>query len=306
MNTPLPSYIKAHKDGLLARRAQEARNLLTCCTLCPRQCRVDRTRGETGFCNTLDRAVVCSFDAHFGEEAPLVGTRGSGTIFFSHCNMLCCFCQNYEISHGGEGREITADQLAWIMLELQRMGCHNINGVSPTHMVPFLLSALEIAVDQGLRIPLVYNTGGYDSVTTLRLLSGIVDIYMPDFKFWDPRVAEETCKAADYREAACAALMEMHRQVGDLVVDGRGIASRGLLVRHLVMPENKAGTRDIMRFIAQRISTKTYVNIMPQYRPCGRAHTVRGLNRYITEEEFLAALDAAKEEGIHRLDKRPW
>lgn len=306
MTDTLASYIQAHESGRLAQRAAQARDLLKCCTLCPRNCRVDRTRGDKGFCQSEARAEVCSFNAHFGEEAPLVGQNGSGTIFFSHCNMLCCFCQNYEISHGGEGQEVTDDQLAWIMLELQRMGCHNINWVSPSHMVPALLTALDMAAGQGLTLPIVYNTGGYDSVDTLKLLDGIVDIYMPDFKFWDKGVAKTTCKAEDYREVACAALKEMHRQVGDLSLDERGIACRGLLVRHLVMPMDKAGTRDVMRFISQQIGVGTYVNIMPQYRPCGQAYNVSGLNRHITGEEYAEALEAAESEGITRLDQRKW
>lgn len=304
MANTFPSYLHAFKTGLLSQRVKHAWDQLGECRLCPRNCGVNRPKDETGFCRTGSKAVVCSFNAHFGEESPLVGEHGSGTIFFTHCNMLCCFCQNYKISHGGEGREVTSDQLAWIMLELQRMGCHNINVVSPSHVVAQILAALVMAVDQGLRIPLVYNTGGYDKVDTLKLLDGIVDIYMPDIKFLDTEVAEKTCKASDYPEIVRAALKEMHRQVGDLILDDRGVATRGLLVRHLVMPMGMAGTREVMRFISQEISPQTYVNIMPQYRPCGEAATVPGLDRHITAEEFNAALKAAGQEGITRLDSR--
>lgn len=300
----LPAYRHALETGILAQRARQAGEQLIECRLCPRNCGVNRTKDHRGFCRTGSKAVVCSFNAHFGEEAPLVGDHGSGTLFFTHCNMLCCFCQNYEISHGGEGQEVTADQLAWIMLELQRMGCHNINVVSPSHVVAQILTALERAAEKGLCVPLVYNTGGYDSVDTLKMLDGIVDIYMPDVKFWDARVARKTCKAPDYPKIVCAALKEMHRQVGDLTLDDRGIATRGLLVRHLVMPLDMAGTRDVMRFIAQDISPQTYVNIMPQYRPCGQVASVPGLERNITKEEFEAALDVAGQEGITRLDSR--
>jgi putative pyruvate formate lyase activating enzyme len=246
---------------------------------------------------------VSSYTPHYGEEAPLVGTNGSGTIFFTHCNLLCIFCQNFDISHEGIGQEVSAEQLAAIMIDLQRMGCHNINFVTPSHVVWQILEALAIAAENGLRVPLVYNSGGYDRVETLQLLEGVFDIYMPDFKFWDPRVAEETCNAPDYPEVARNALREMHRQVGDLVIDGNGIARRGLLVRHLVLPESLAGTREIMRFIADDISTNTYVNIMTQYRPCGRAAEVRELAAYPTENDFQKARRAAIEAGIRRLDR---
>jgi putative pyruvate formate lyase activating enzyme len=254
-------------------------------------------------CKTGTHAWVSSYTPHYGEEDPLVGTNGSGTIFFTHCNLLCVFCQNFDISHEGIGQEVSAEQLAAIMVDLQRMGCHNINFVTPSHVVWQILEALAIAAENGLRVPLVYNSGGYDRVETLKLLEGVFDIYMPDFKFWDPRVAEETCNAPDYPKVARNALREMHRQVGDLVIDGRGIARRGLLVRHLVLPGGLAGTREIMRFIAHDISTDTYVNIMTQYRPCGRAAEVRELAAYPTENDFKKARRAAKEEGIWRLDR---
>jgi putative pyruvate formate lyase activating enzyme len=297
------SYIKLIEQGKLAEKIRSARSMLHTCTLCPRECRVDRLAGQTGVCKTGAYARVSSYTPHYGEEAPLVGTNGSGTIFFTHCNLLCIFCQNFDISHEGIGQEVSAEQLAAIMIDLQRMGCHNINFVTPSHVVWQILEALAIAAENGLRVPLVYNSGGYDRVETLQLLEGVFDIYMPDFKFWDPRVAEETCNAPDYPEVARNALREMHRQVGDLVIDGNGIARRGLLVRHLVLPEGLAGTREIMRFIADDISADTYVNIMTQYRPCGRAAEVRELAAYPTENDFQKARRAAIEAGIRRLDR---
>lgn len=304
MRSVYPAYIRILGDATLHDNAEKAMAALAHCTLCPRQCGVNRLDGETGYCRTGARAKVASYNAHFGEEAPLVGSHGSGTIFFCHCNLLCTFCQNYDISHEGEGVAVDDRQLAAIMLELQRSGCHNINFVTPSHVVPQILSALVIAAEQGLRVPLVFNTGGYDRVETLQLLDGIVDIYMPDFKFWDTEIARQTCQAPDYREVACAALTEMHRQVGDLTLDENRLALRGLLVRHLVMPEGMAGTRDVMRFIAGRISKNSYVNIMAQYRPCGRAHETPGLERAVSSAEYKEAVQQAREEGITRLDER--
>ena len=299
-----PAYIETFKKGLLAEKIESAREIIKSCTLCPRQCKVDRTVGETGVCKTGDKAYVSSFNAHFGEEGPLVGTYGSGTIFFTHCNLLCIFCQNYDISHLGQGEEVSDEQLAGIMLTLQKKGCHNINFVTPSHVVPQILSALGIAVQNGLSLPLVYNTGGYDAVETLTLLDGVVDIYMPDFKFWDPMTAKATCNAKDYPEVAQKALFEMHRQVGDLFIDETGIAKRGILLRHLVLPHGLSGTREIMRFIARKISKNTYVNIMPQYRPCGRAGDVQELSFHLSQKDYETALQAAKKEGIQRLDRR--
>ncbi len=298
-----PCYIKTYKEGLFKKRIEKAWDILKACDLCPRRCGVNRLSGQTGLCKTGEKAYVSSYNPHFGEESPLVGNNGSGTIFFTHCNLLCNFCQNYDISHEGHGEEITCEQLAGIMLFLQNSGCHNINFVTPSHVVPQILSALETAIENGLRVPLVYNTGGYDRVETLELLEDIFDIYMPDFKFWDPKVAELTCEAQDYPEIARNAILEMHRQVGDLVIDKSGLARRGLLIRHLVLPHGLAGTRDIMKFIAQKVSSNSYVNIMPQYRPCGRAYEIKELSNYLLPEEYKSALLAAKEEGILRLDK---
>lgn len=296
-----PAYIKSYETGILHKQKEEAFNRLKNCKLCPRNCSVDRTAGETGTCKTGIKAVVASYAPHFGEEAPLVGTHGSGTIFFTHCNLLCNFCQNYDISHEGVGTEVSKSHLARIMLELQSMGCHNINFVTPSHVIPQILAALEIAVEHGLNIPLVYNTGAYDHVESLKLLDGIIDIYMPDFKFWHEEISQKTMKAKGYPEIARNAIKEMHNQVGDLIVEN-GIAKRGLLVRHLVMPENLAGTREVMKFLANEISKNTYVNIMPQYRPCGTANTNSVISKRITIEEFGNALEMAKEEGITRLD----
>jgi putative pyruvate formate lyase activating enzyme len=304
MATHPPAYIQALKQSSLRTQADKAKAALSCCTLCPRRCRVNRSEGETGHCRTGARAKVASYNAHFGEEAPLVGRHGSGTIFFSHCNLLCNFCQNFEISHGGDGWEVSDRQLADIMLELQDAGCHNINFVTPTHVIPQIMGALVLAAKDGLKIPLVYNSGGYDLAAALRLLEGIVDIYMPDFKFWDSAIATQTCDAPDYPEVAREALLEMHRQVGDLVLDENGLAVRGLLVRHLVLPRNLAGTRMVMRFLATQISRNTYVNVMPQYRPCGRAHEVPALSAPPTAKEFAQALRETEEEGINRLDQR--
>jgi putative pyruvate formate lyase activating enzyme len=304
MPTFRPAYIETFKKRLLAKKIETAYEILKSCTLCPRKCKVDRLAGETGVCKTGKKAYVSSFNAHFGEEGPLVGTHGSGTIFFTHCNLLCIFCQNYDISHLGHGEEISNEQLAGMMLHLQNKGCHNINFVTPSHVVPQILSAVENAISEGLSVPLVYNTGGYDSVQTLKLLEGVFDIYMPDFKFWDPEIAKTTCNAKDYPEITQKALIEMHRQVGDLLIDDRGIAKRGILLRHLVLPSGLSGTREIMRFIARKISLNTYVNIMPQYRPCGRADEVRELSVYLSQKDYETALQMAKEEGIERLDSR--
>ncbi len=298
-----PAYINAFETGVLQDKIKAAHRLMSPCNICPRKCRIDRLSGETGICKTGISAFVSSYNPHFGEEAPLTGTRGSGTIFFTHCNLMCLFCQNFDISHQGYGQEVSHKDLAAIMLALQHQGCHNINFVTPSHVVPQILSALEIAIQDGLKIPLVYNSGGYDRPATLRLLENVFDIYMPDFKFWDGEIADRACQARDYPEIARNALREMHRQVGDLTLDENGIAQKGLLIRHLVLPGGLAGTREIMRFIAREISTQSYVNIMSQYRPCGRASEIKGLNVSVSPTEFQTALQQAIEEGITRLDQ---
>ena len=298
------AYVHTHRAGLFPERIEEAFALLESCTLCPRRCRVNRLNGELGTCRAGCLPEVSSYSPHFGEERPLVGLHGSGTIFLTHCNLRCHFCQNYSISHLSEGREVSFERMARMMMELQDLGCHNINFVTPTHYVPQILKALPEAIDLGLRVPLVYNSSGYDSVAALKLLDGIFDIYMPDFKFARSGPAKEYCQAADYPEVARSAITEMHRQVGDLVLDERGIARRGLLVRHLVLPEGLAGTDEVVRFLAAEISPNTYVNIMDQYFPCGDIAPRSPLGRRITGEEFEEALDKARTAGLTRLDNR--
>lgn len=299
-----PSYLKLYREGVLAVRVSQSLDMLASCSLCPRNCRVDRLSGEKGFCRTGRKAPVASRGAHFGEESPLVGSLGSGTIFFSSCNLLCSFCQNDDISHGGAGVQVEPENLASMMLSLAGQGCHNINFVTPTHVVPQILEGLVIAASHGLNVPLVYNCGGYENLETLKILDGVIDIYMPDFKFWDNQWALYTCGVKDYRERACEAMREMHRQVGDLVVSEAGTAVRGLLVRHLVMPGSVAGTAEIMDFLAREISTDTYVNIMDQYRPCHGAVGDKKIGRRITGAEYGEALEAATKAGLGRLDGR--
>ncbi|MBW1975359.1 MAG: radical SAM protein [Deltaproteobacteria bacterium] len=298
-----PAYLKAYESGVLERRIDQARKWLNRCTLCPRMCRVNRAGDETGFCLTGRYAIVASYGPHFGEERPLVGRYGSGTIFFCGCNLMCMFCQNYDISHTRDGTAVTPNQLAEIMLWLQKQGCHNINFVTPTHVIPQILESLPPAIEKGLNVPLVYNSSAYDRVPALRLLDGVFDIYMPDFKFWKSESAAKWCTAPDYPRRAREALKEMYRQVGDLAIRN-GIAERGLLVRHLVMPGCVDETREILRFLATEISVHTYVNIMDQYRPCGEAFNDPLLRRRITGDEYLSALEFAREVGLTRLDDR--
>lgn len=299
-----PSYIELHRKGILKKRKDEALARLESCSMCPRECNVNRLKDEKGYCNTGRKIRIASYNSHFGEEAPLVGTNGSGTIFISSCNLLCSFCQNYEISHLNEGYELEPEQTAALMLQLADRGCHNINFVTPTHVVPQILEALVIAAENGLSVPLVYNSSGYDRKETLELLDGIFDIYMPDFKFWDSAWAERYCEASDYRETAESAIREMHRQAGDLVVDDEGTAVKGLLVRHLVMPENISGTSDVMDFISKEISSDTYVNVMDQYRPCGNAVNDEYIDKRLSAGEFKDAMEAAERAGLKRLDSR--
>jgi len=299
-----PAYRRAFREGLFPERIERAFKIPESCTLCPRHCRVNRVKGEKGICRAGFLPEVSSYSPHFGEEAPLVGRHGSGTIFLTHCNLRCLFCQNYSISHQGDGQEVTFERLARMMMELQKIGCHNINFVTPTHYVPQILKALSLAIANGLSIPLVYNSGGYDAVASLELLEGIFDIYMPDFKFGTPDPAKKFCQAPDYPDLARQAIKEMHRQVGDLSMDQNGIARRGLLVRHLVLPSKLAGTREVMHFLAAEISRHTYVNIMDQYYPCGDIPPRSPLERRTSAEEFEEALTIAGEEGLARLDKR--
>jgi len=296
-----PAYLELHQTGELQQRAKAVERLLEPCRVCPRKCLAQRLQGETGVCGVAENAMVSSYGPHYGEERPLVGSGGSGTIFLAHCNLCCVFCQNSEISQEGEGQVVSVRRLAEMMLDLQRMGCHNINFVTPTHQVPQILRALPLAVEDGLQVPLVYNCGGYESLETLRILDGVFDIYMPDFKYGDSEAAKKYSNVESYPEVAKAAFREMHRQVGDLVMDRRGIARRGLLVRHLVLPNDLAGTAEVVRFLAE-LSEDTYVNIMAQYRPCYRAHEYPLLARRPTREELEGALRLARAAGLHRLD----
>lgn len=283
-------------------QARAARGLASLgrCAGCARACLADRRSGPAGACRTGRSARVASYFAHHYEEPPISGYRGSGTIFFSGCNLRCVYCQNHEISQGGEGVEVSDDELAEMMLQLQRAGCHNINLVSPSHVVPQFLSALARAVAAGFRLPIVYNSGGYDSLATLRLLDGIVDIYMPDAKYDDARIAEQLSGVRHYPRVNRLVLKEMHRQVGDLQVDSSGVAVRGLLVRHLVLPEGLAGTAGIARFIASELSPNTYLNVMAQYHPCYQADRFESLRRRTTRAEYLDAVREARLAGLLR------
>lgn len=296
-----PPYIRLQEEGVLVKRAEALYFLMKHCTICPHRCGVDRTAGEIGKCRSGVMPVVSAFQRHMGEEACLVGRNGSGTIFFTNCNLACIFCQNYDISHEGRGEEMSFDELADAMLSLQGRGCHNINLVTPTHMVYGIVMALRKAVSKGLHLPIVYNSGGYDSVKTLELLEGIVDIYMPDFKYMDSETARELSGVEDYPSAAMAALKEMHRQVGDLRIDNEGIACRGLLVRHLVLPNNRASSERVTAFLAE-LSKDTYVNIMDQYRPEYRARECFDLLRRVTLDEYDRAIRNAECAGLHRID----
>jgi len=299
-----PAYVQLGTDEL-KRRVAEAYARLEACDLCPRECGVNRRESARGAgCHTGERALVSSAGPHFGEEAPLVGRGGSGTIFFTWCNLACQYCQNADISQLGHGQEVEPEELAQLMLSVQAQGCHNVNLVSPSHVVPQILAALLIATEAGLRLPLVYNTGGYDSLKTLALLDGVVDIYMPDMKYAQPEPALRYSKVQHYPQVNQAAVQEMHRQVGDLVLDDRGVAQRGLLVRHLVLPGDLAGTAEIVRFLREKISPHTYINVMDQYRPCYRAHELPPLNRRIMAEEYARAAQLAQGADL-RLDERP-
>jgi len=299
------AYVKLLRTGELQQRVEQARSILEECRFCGRECGVNRLETTKGaVCRTGGKAVVSSFNAHFGEEEPLVGQHGSGTIFFTNCNLKCQFCQNYEISQLGEGREVEPEELAAMMLHLQGRNCHNINFVSPTHVIPQILEALLIAAEKGLRVPLVHNSGGYDSLEALELLDGIVDIYMPDTKYADAEVGRTYSKVEDYPSVNQAGVKEIHRQVGDLTMDDQGIAQRGLLVRHLVLPNNLAGTGDIVQFLAEEISPETYLNVMAQYRPTYKAHQYPEINRRPSAQEMEEAVELALEAGLTRLDER--
>lgn len=298
-----PGYLRLLESGRLREIADELLKYYENCTLCPRDCKVNRTKGERGVCGGGNKAKVCSAHPHFGEERPLVGNHGSGTIFLGHCNLLCLYCQNWDISHGGEGDEVSDKQLAALMLRMQNIGCHNINFVTPTHYLPNIIQALVYAAEKGLNVPIVYNTGGYDHLHILKLLDGIVDIYLPDCKYSDGKVAAKYSRGAgDYPEVIKAGLREMHRQVGVLKTDAQGIALRGLMIRHLVLPNDLAGTEEFVKFVKEELHPGTYVNIMAQYHPAYQAHKHDELSRRIYTEEFRAAVNLAKKHDLENLD----
>jgi putative pyruvate formate lyase activating enzyme len=301
-----PAYLTLYRTGELKRRAQQAIEQLAECRLCPRNCGVDRLSDRKAACKTGRYAVTSSYFAHRGEEDCLRGWNGSGTIFFAWCNLRCVFCQNFETSQLGEGATTMPQQLADMLLRLQASGCHNLNFVTPEHVVPQVLEALVIAAERGLRLPIVYNTSAYDSAESLRLLDGVIDIYMPDFKFWDEQLALKYLQARDYPEAARLAITEMHRQVGALRFDEHGLALRGVLVRHLVMPGCLDDTRTILRFLAEQVSPDTYVNLMAQYYPSNKVSFDKypELNRRITPDEYHGAIGYAQLVGLQRLDER--
>jgi putative pyruvate formate lyase activating enzyme len=297
-------YPDLHATGELARRATEARASLADCALCARRCGADRLAGELGSCGTGGLARAASWGPHFGEEVPLVGRGGSGTVFFGGCCLACVYCQNWDISQRDAGSEVSAPELADVMLGLERRGCENINLVSPTHVVPMVLEALDLAAGKGLHVPLVYNTGTYDTIETLRMLDGVVDVYLPDAKYADADVALWLSGVARYPETMRDALREMYRQVGDLATDERGVAVRGVMVRHLVLPEGLAGTSETMDFIARELGAGTYVNVMAQYRPCHRAHEHSEIARPVNAEDVAQARSEARAAGLTRLDDR--
>ncbi len=296
-------YIKLHRNGELKERGEVLWNVLKNCRLCPRECRVNRLEGETGFCGATSKLRVASFSPHFGEERPLVGVGGSGTIFLSHCNLGCVFCQNWDISHKGNGTDVEIEDLADMMLQLQEQDCQNINVVTPTHFSPHILLALDLAASLGLRIPLVYNTCGWERGEILRLLDGIVDIYLADFKYMDSEQASKySGDASDYPTVTHAALIEMNRQVGPAIAEKNGVIYRGLMIRHLVMPNDVAGSIRAMRWIADHLPADTYVNIMIQYRPAYRAHLYPAIDSHVSREEYEEVVHMARSCGLTNLD----
>jgi len=297
-----PKYLTLSLDEL-EKRVDELFERLSSCIICPKNCRVNRLEGKAGICRVKDFPVISSFGPHFGEETVLVGTNGSGTIFFTSCNLSCIYCQNYEISQQRVGDEVSHEELARIMMKLQEMGCHNINLVSPTHQVPMIAKSITIAIRKGLKIPFVYNTNGYDAIETLKLINGFIDIYMPDAKYSNNEIAMKYSNAPNYFEVMKEAIKEMHRQVGILLVNEHGIAERGLLIRHLVLPNNISGAEEIMKFIAEEISKDTFINIMDQYYPCFKAHAYPEISRGISRREFMDAVSLAHKYGLKRLYK---
>ena len=297
-----PGYLTLLESSELAQRVESAISHLQSCDVCPLQCGVDRIQGELGVCQTGRLAQVSSYGPHPGEERPLSGWRGSGTIFFTRCNLRCVFCQNADISQSSMGQEVSAEELASLMLEIQRLGCHNLNLVSPSHIVPQILESLLLAAQQGLTLPIVYNSGGYDSQEMLTLLDGVVDIYMPDMKYGDSDRAYQYSRIRDYPQVNQAAVLEMQRQVGDLQVDKDGVAQRGLLIRHLVLPNGLADSELIFKFLAEEVSKNVYLNIMAQYRPAYKAHQIPELSRRIQSDEYREVVKLAKQFGLTRLD----
>jgi len=302
-NRRYPAYVKLEEQGELARRVEQAYSIFNECELCPRQCGANRLNNEQGFCQAGAKLKVHSANPHFGEEISLVGEKGSGTIFFSSCNLRCVFCQNWPIAHMGYGRKMQDAELADMMLHLQKIGCHNINLVTPTHFMPNILNATRLACQKGLRIPLVYNTSGYERFEILKILDGIVDIYLPDMKFMDADPAEKYLgEASDYPEVSQQAVMEMHRQVGIHRVNSEGVAVRGLMIRHLVMPNRVAGTEKCVRWVANNLPKSTYLNIMHQYHPDYEAFDYPKIWRRINVQEYLEAFRWAEEYGLTNFD----
>jgi len=294
-----PSYLALYASGELHKRVRQAQQILSACTLCPRMCGVNRIAGEKGYCGALAQVRVASWNVHRWEEPPISGTEGSGTVFFSFCTSRCTFCQNYPISQLGSGKDFTQERLGGMMLELQRLGCHNINLVTPTHYVPQILAAVESAAKLGLHIPLVYNTSGYDRVETLRLLEGVIDIYLPDSKYADDTVAARLSGYRSYVVNNRLALLEMYRQVGDtLLLDDREVALHGMIIRHLVLPDGLAQTGEVLRWIAANLSNRVHISLMSQYYPAWRAVEQPELNRTIREDEYQAALAALEGLGF--------
>jgi putative pyruvate formate lyase activating enzyme len=294
-----PSYLEAYSNGRLDDNIERSQLMLESCCICPRKCKVNRLKGEAGFCKTALVPRVCSYLPHHGEEPVISGTKGSGTIFFTCCNMACVYCQNYEFSQAEGGRLVSFEELAGIMLELQNLGCHNINLVTPTHVMPQMLKALKIAISKGLKTPLVYNTGGYELVECLRLLEGIVDIYLPDMRYADTRMAVKYSAAPDYPKYNQDALIEMHRQVGSAKINADGIITSGLIIRHLVLPDNIAGTDDLFKFVALRLSVDTYISLMSQYFPCFKAGQFKEICRRITPAEYELAKASMSKHGLY-------
>ena len=294
-----PSYLTSYQNGDLNNLAEKTFKLLESCSICPRKCKVNRLKNEKGFCKTGLKPKVCSFMPHHGEEPPVSGEKGSGTIFFSYCNMGCACCQNYKFSQMDEGREVDFEELAGFMLELQKMGCHNINLVTPTHVMPQILKALSIAVPKGLNLPLIYNTSGYELAQILKMLDGIVDVYLADMRYADADMAIKYSSAPDYPRHNQEALKEMHRQAGIAKIDNEGIIKRGLIIRHLVLPNNIAGTDKAMEFIAHKLSGDSYISLMSQYFPCYKADGFPEISRRITNDEYEAAKSSMEKYSLH-------